>query len=277
MDSFEGVLKRATVPRAAGVDIPAARFSLLMAAGQDPVAKLSEVQGALAAGHPAVEVRFLSSQEHQIIVAIFPDRSFGPDDAATFAAGYALAAQFQLEAAEPDLPTNFYPQPLSPMQTKGPAAEGFISFPPGCFVPAEPALDQRPRWALETIRVPEAWQFSEQQRKPDRGLGVLIAQPDTGITRHPELASVVESNPFNVLDESHDPTDPLTENVLGNPGHGTGAASVVVSPESLVVVGAAARPLTWPSALSTASSASLKALWRKLSNGPWHTAPISSL
>lgn len=239
MDLFRQALAHGTIPRTAGSNFPAARFSLLLRAEQNPVVRLAEIRATLAAIRPDVEVRFLSPQEHQIMVVIFPDLSFGADDASTFETAHALAAQFDLEAAEPDIPTNFHPQPLGPLQTKGPVEEGFMSFPPGCFVPAEPGLDQKPRWALEAIGVPAAWWFSEQQRKPDRGAGILIAQPDTGITEHPDLAKVVESHPYNVLDNTADASDPLTENLFGNPGHGTGTASVVVSPEAAELSGVA--------------------------------------
>ena len=84
--------------------------------------------------------------------------------------------------------------------------------------------------------MPAAWAFSTAQGRPGRGLGVVIAQPDTGVVAHAELDGVVRVGGWDVLDHDPDPTDPLDGL---NPGHGTGTASVVVSPESRVVAGSA--------------------------------------
>ena len=40
------------------------------------------------------------------------------------------------------------------------------------------------------MRIKEAWAFSEAEHRPSRGAGVVVAQPDTGITDHPELRGV---------------------------------------------------------------------------------------
>jgi subtilisin family serine protease len=70
------------------------------------------------------------------------------------------------------------------------------------------------------------------------GAGSVVAQPDTGVTDHPELRGVLRVAAANTLDGGGDPTDPRSGR---NPGHGTGTASVLVSSEELAVCGSAPR------------------------------------
>lgn len=242
IDAANTAISRATVKPEGAVTFVPARFALLFRQADDPVAKRQEIENALRAADPNVVVRPLSSLEDRISVAEFPDRAFGIDDGATFAAAYALAEAFDLEQAEPDLPTNFFPQP-EPPAGEGAARESVASF---CVVPTEPELDARPRWPLATMRVEEAWRFSVERQRPDRGAGIVIAQPDTGITDHPELAGVVQAAPRDILGRDNNPTDPLIDGPLGNPGHGTGTASVVVSRETNVIAGTAPKAIHMP-------------------------------
>ena len=163
--------------------------------------------------------------------------------AACFAAGYALADRFDLVGAEPDLPTVFFPEQRPPqaVEVSGGALSGF---PPGCWVDPEAALEPTPAWAIDRMQVPAAWVFSEQAGRPSRGEDVVVAQPDTGITPHVELVGVAFVPGFDVIDDDSDPTDPMTE--LGNPGHGTGTASVLVSLASHVVTGSAPKARLMP-------------------------------
>ena len=59
-----------------------------------------------------------------------------------------------------------------------------------------------------------------------------------------ELVGVAFVPGFDVIDDDNDPTDPLTES--GNPGHGTGTASVLVSLESYIVTGSAPKARLMP-------------------------------
>ena len=73
-----------------------------------------------------------------------------------------------------------------------------------------------------------------------KGAGIVIAQPDTGVAAHDEIDAsmfAVEQS-YDVLDDDPDPTDPLTQGTA-NPGHGTGTASVLCSPEAGQIAGAA--------------------------------------
>jgi len=211
-----------------------ARFALVLRPAQDPVAVRARVADALAAAGAVVEP--LSSLEPRVLVVELAARDLA-DPAAAFAAAYALQQEFALAAAEPDLPTGFSPVPAPPPPGEL-REEGVEAFPPGCWAPEEAGLE--PRWALAAMRVPEAWDHSAARQRPTQGAGVVVAQPDTGITRHAELAGVLSVGGYDVLDDDPDPTDPLSPPApLGTPGHGTGTASVVVSPRSLTVWGSA--------------------------------------
>lgn len=210
-----------------------ARFALILAPGQDPAAVRARVEAGL--GLLAPRVGPLSALDQRTLVVALPERVLRADDRAAFTAAYALADEFDLEAAEPDLPTDLFPEPPPPR----PGEEGVEGFPPGCVVPGQPDLDQQPRWALAAMRVPQAWEFSTARQRPSHGEGVVIAQPDTGVTRHAELVDVRAMPGFNVLSGTPDPTDPLDDS--GNPGHGTATASVVVSPATGLVTGSAPR------------------------------------
>jgi len=211
--------------------LPPARYALELRPGQLPNDVEVSVREALAEFEP--EISPISPTDHGVLILRIGTRTLhGVTPARAFAAGYALAAEFGLRTAEPDLPTPFFPE-VDPPPEGAPVEEAF-RFPPGCWVDAESGLPDR--WALDRLRVPEAWAFSQAQGRPARGLGVVIAQPDTGVIEHTELAGVARVGGFNVLGRDPDPTDPLDGQ---NPGHGTGTASVVVSPESLRVAGSA--------------------------------------
>jgi serine protease len=168
-----------------------------------------------------------------VLILELPGRTlYGSEPARAYAAGYALAEDFGLRTAEPDLPTPFFPEE-EPAPPGAPEEEAF-RFPPGCWVDAEDGLVAL--WALEQLRVPQAWKFSEDEGRPASGRGIVIAQPDTGVVRHAELDGVARVGGWNVLDEDADPTDPLDG---ANPGHGTGTASVAVSPDSPRLTGSA--------------------------------------
>jgi hypothetical protein len=209
---------------------PPARYALELRPEQSPRA----VQDAVLASLQRFEPRIwpISAVDHGVLVLELPTRTLhGTPPLVAFSAGYALADEFRLRTAEPDLPTPFFPEEDAP---SGTPVEEALRFPPGCWVDAENGLVDR--WALERLRVPEAWAFSSSEGRPAGGLGVVIAQPDTGVLPHAELDNVVQVGGWDVLDRDADPTDPL---IGHNPGHGTGTASVVVSPESQRVVGSA--------------------------------------
>lgn len=217
-----------------------ARFALVLRQSQDPVELVGTVADAL---EPlGARVAPLSDLEPSVLVVELPDRELGPEPDTAFAAAHALRQEFVLASAEPDLPTGFFPVD-PPAAGSDPRDESATDVVPGCFAPTLPELDGKPRWALTAMNVQSAWALSEERMRPARGEGAVIAQPDTGVTRHAELDGVTTVWPFDVLDGDPDPSDPLRP---GNPGHGTGTASVAVSGESLVVCGSAPRAQHMP-------------------------------
>ena len=228
------LVQAATVPRTESEDPLPARFALELRPDQDPVAIAAAVVELLAGLRTRITA--LSDLDARVLVLDLVDRTLAAArPAACFAAGYAVAERFGLITAEPDLPTGFFPEQVP---SRGALLSGPLAgFPPGCWVDPEPALESTPEWAIDRMKVPAAWAVSKQDGQPPRGQGVIVAQPDTGITAHVELDGVTFVPGFDVIDDDSDPTDPLSES--GNPGHGTGTASVVVSPDSHTVTGSA--------------------------------------
>jgi len=147
-----------------------------------------------------------------------------------FEIGYAFADALHLASAEPDLGTDFYADPeLHPErpEIESAAIAGL------CWVNGDAPPDHR--WALRNAGILDAWAKS-------RGEGIVIAQPDTGIAKHDEIdgSMLALEHAADIIDGDPDPTDPLTPGTA-NPGHGTGTASVLASPEAGLVAGAAPR------------------------------------
>lgn len=109
-----------------------------------------------------------------------------------------------------------------------------------CWAPGEAPSDRR--WALVNTRVLEAWALA-----PGKGTGIVIAQPDTGITKHAELADIKidRKRTANILEGGSNPTDPLKPG-MANPGHGSGTLSVVASGEGGLMSGAAPKATMVP-------------------------------
>ncbi|WP_109106245.1 S8 family serine peptidase [Azospirillum sp. TSO35-2] len=240
MDSVAAV--RIAIVADAAVDIPA-RFVFVVPANQDLAAMRSALSTAFASLGGTVEpVSVLSPRE---LALVFPGRRFiGPAQA--FEAAHALEAALRLPVVEADLP-----HAVMPVHGTDPAPDETIeesveTLLPGCWVEPEDRLKDKGDWALGILNVREAWAFAEKAGRPSKGAGIIVAQPDTGIVAHPELDPAHTARGFNVMDgeEPRDPTDPMSGG--GNPGHGTGTASVLVSPETGVVVGSAPAALHMP-------------------------------
>jgi serine protease len=92
-----------------------------------------------------------------------------------------------------------------------------------------------PEWSIEAIHGREAWNkfFPDASRRP--GHGVVIGHPDTGYSDHPELEGrIVSHKGYDFLYDDPDAHDDLERPLVTpvpNPGHGTGTASAIVSPQ----------------------------------------------
>jgi serine protease len=228
-DMIRDAVDAASDQRYPGTSAQPARFALVLNALDDPVARAQAIAGVLEPVGATIEP--LSTLDRGVLVATFPDRAFGGPNGAAFAAAHRFQEVFDLEAAEPDLPTDLFPDDIVPDEFVEEDAEGF---PAECWAPAEASLPAA--WAITSITAPEAWTFSQATQRPARGTGTIVAQPDTGITAHAELADISVVPGFDVLDNDADPTDPLDG---ANPGHGTATASVVVSGLAGTVTGSA--------------------------------------
>jgi subtilisin family serine protease len=93
---------------------------------------------------------------------------------------------------------------------------------------------RNPEWSLEAIRAKEAWKkFFPDPNKPP-GYGIAVGHPDTGYQDHPELQGrILAGKGYDFLYNDNDAHDDLERPVaepIPNPGHGTGTASIIVSP-----------------------------------------------
>lgn len=89
-----------------------------------------------------------------------------------------------------------------------------------------------PGWSLREVRVFEAWDHFFPGAGNRIAENIVIGHPDTGYRKHPEIAgNFLINRGFDFVDGDTDAEDGLEEGFLLAPGHGTGTASVIVSPK----------------------------------------------
>ncbi|MDX1784749.1 MAG: S8 family serine peptidase [Roseovarius sp.] len=161
---------------------------------------------------------------------------FAPDgldrtlpDEMLFAIAHDLRRELDLVSCEPDTGAQVFsdPDPDPPTTTEGAVLDAT------CWVHGAPPEPKD--WALAKTNVPAAWALA-----PGKGEGIIVAQPDTGIAEHQELAQTHFdfTRSLNLIEGGKQPTDPLTS-AMSNPGHGTGTASVLASAGSGTISGSA--------------------------------------
>jgi thermitase len=102
---------------------------------------------------------------------------------------------------------------------------GFEEREPRRGVAAERHLpESQPRdWVLALCSVREAW----TRPGAPQGQDVLVAHPDTGYTRHPQIRAALRPDlGYDFVEDAADPRDPLSGQ---SGGHGTATASVIAS------------------------------------------------
>jgi Subtilase family len=133
-----------------------------------------------------------------------------------------------------ELPERWEVQPDPPSGAASPADQ-----------PEAAALsrDEEPfDWALTDMSVRGAWEVSAREGRVAKGAGIVIGQPDTGYTDHPELEldALDRLRDYDVLtgrDDAHAVLEGFPPAAF--PSHGTGTASVAVSREPGDVTGSA--------------------------------------
>jgi subtilisin family serine protease len=116
--------------------------------------------------------------------------------------------------------------------------------PPEDDLAALEAEDPPIGWALDAVRAARAWKLTPPPGGRAMGMGVLIGQPDTGFTDHPELAGDALDllRDYDVLTGSDEARAVLAGfPPLQFPSHGTSTASVAVSRQALEITGSAPR------------------------------------
>jgi subtilisin family serine protease len=180
--------------------------------------------------------RFFEVTGYVVATPTYPLQKLG------FELAYGLAGR-GVGAVQPDLPSGAFapdPAPDLPAEPGLRAADASSQHLPGTDVPT---------WALDNIRCRDAWTVPPGSAA--MGAGIVIGQPDTGFTDHPELGdNALDLTPdWDLLrddDDAHDPLERRWWFPLDSPGHGTSTASVIVSREQLRVTGAAPRSTLVP-------------------------------
>jgi serine protease len=235
IDTAIAAITSATSPNVVKPQAPPARFFAVAPEAADVRSLQTSVASLLAPLHVTVEP--ISSSAPRDLVITVPDRTFVEPATGAFVAAHALEDALGLTPIEPEVIHAV--MPIDELDDRR-DLEAVDKFPPGCWVDDEGQIENDKAWAVNRLRLPDAWKLSEQMGRPSRGAGMVICQIDTGLTNHPELVGVERVASFNVIGDGHTPEDPTDSlNYPGNPGHGTATASVAVSPETLDVVGAA--------------------------------------
>lgn len=110
-------------------------------------------------------------------------------------------------------------------------------------------------WSIKAMRVDKAW--AKYFANPNlAGAGVVIAHPDTGYSKHPQIIGNIDQPGLNFVENNGDAADQFVGGLLQNPGHGTATGSVIASPmgdngEKGDVIGVAPGARIWPIRVST--------------------------
>ncbi|MHC2284085.1 serine protease [Bradyrhizobium diazoefficiens] len=160
-----------------------------------------------------------------------------PDRADLFEVATRLRDLLGAATVEPDLGTDYFE---GDCERPDPGAPESADFTFWCWADPDKNRPTDQNWAIAKSRVKEAWEFAHSKGRAAKGKGVLVFQPDTGVVPgHVELPPNADADPraANFVEMGKRPIDPMRAGL--NPGHGTGTASVVASPEPGVMTGSA--------------------------------------
>lgn len=239
LEAAQQAIREATVERPEDTTLEPARFVLMLKSETDRDRVVSLIEDTFSEFD--AQVIPFSGDELRLMLLSLQNRLSRNDYPLSFEAGYKLIDAFGLQNIEPEVITNIYVEP-DPSRA-GSSEESVDDFPPGCWEAEDGRLEDRKRWALECMEVEAAWELSPEGQK--QGTGIVIAQPDTGVTSHPELQGVEQKDPFDLLRNAADATDPLDYSV-GNASHGTKTGGVMVSPLPEEIAGSAPKAIHMP-------------------------------
>lgn len=243
MSDFSNQFSTTLPQRPTKSKLPPARFALLMKNTQDYGTVETAIQADFAGLR--IEISPFSANDPQMLILTFPDRLMTSDDAAAFELSYRLIDRLGLQNGDPEIFTDLMPErSATPSPKPGTEKESVDDLIPGCWVPADPAIDEDTEWALAAMKVKEAWTVSSNNGRPAQGENVVIAQIDTGITGHPVLANVAFLPGHDFINRQPGFDDPM--DYAGHPGHGTATSSVIVSPLPGKVCGVAPKAILMP-------------------------------
>jgi serine protease len=160
-----------------------------------------------------------------------------PDRADLFEVAAVLRDTLGAETVDPDLGTDYFTCD-DPAPAPGTPESADWAF--WCWADPETDRPDDADWAIAKTLVRDAWRHALESGKGAKGSGVVIFQPDTGIVPgHAQVprGSAEDPRAANFVEGSGTAIDPMRGG--GNPGHGTGTASVVASPEAGRMTGAA--------------------------------------
>jgi thermitase len=158
---------------------------------------------------------------------LVPPAAVKPDAARAFELAYRLRAASGIARAEPlfavRMPDDEARQEVTAARLRG------LLRASGSAVTADAPSD--PDWSIARAGVDDAWKLLDDE-SIGHGAGIRIGHPDTGFTEHAEILGARINRKLDVdfVDGDADAIDPLQHGPLLNPGHGTGTASVIVSP-----------------------------------------------
>ncbi len=181
-------------------------------------------------GTDSVSLEPLDADLPSFLVLQFPGVPRSISTPTLYAMAAELARGLELVSCVPDVGVPVVADPgATGSATESVIGDAILNFT--CWAKEDDGLPKR--WAIESIRADRAWALT-------KGAGVLIAQPDTGVSLHAEIeAGALDfAKAKNILNNTNDPTDPLSDQA-GNPGHGTATSSTVISRLLGVIAGSA--------------------------------------
>lgn len=191
------------------------RFTLEFAGSSNPAAERARLEVVLAT--PVPPLFALDPDLPQFLVLQFADVPRRVSTPGLFAMADLLTRELNLVSCTPDVGVRgLEPATDDDLATESAVGDRLMNLTCKTTNPAPTVED----WAARSVRADRV--------RPQTGLGIRIAQPDTGVADHPAIMPGLDADAaFNVMTNQPGAIDPLRSG-SGNPGHGTATSSVVI-------------------------------------------------